>query len=168
MPREAAWSTASVSDSTSGIALQGHRKRAAIAENDIERIADRVLLCEVSCAVLQARGNWSSDAGMTETRRDQRFELPDERRCLLRRDIETKHFYRDEPIASRLGRAKHRAERTRTNLMENPEWPECLGRKVQQRIFAVQRPNGNIISLHIPVDIRRFPGIRKVRGGLRV
>src|SRR5688572_22087384 len=33
--------------------------------------------------------------------------------------------------------------------------------EVQGRIFAVQRPNGNIISLHIPVDIRRFPWVKK-------
>ena len=46
--------------------------------------------------------------------------------------------------------------------MENPERPECLRRKVQDRIFAVQQSNGNMISLHIPVDIRRFPGIRKL------
>ena len=46
--------------------------------------------------------------------------------------------------------------------MENPEGPECLWRKVQDRIFAVQRPNGNMISLHISVDIRRFPWIRKL------
>jgi bacillithiol synthase len=46
--------------------------------------------------------------------------------------------------------------------MENPEWPECLWRKVQDRIFAVQRSNGNIISLPISVDIRRLPGIRKL------
>ncbi len=46
--------------------------------------------------------------------------------------------------------------------MEDPEGPECLWGKVQDRIFAVQRANGNIISLHIPVDIRRFPGIRKL------
>ena len=46
--------------------------------------------------------------------------------------------------------------------MENPERPECLGRKVQDGIFAVQRPNGNMISLHTPVDIRRIPGIRKL------
>ena len=46
--------------------------------------------------------------------------------------------------------------------MENPEWSERFRRKVQQRIFAVQRANGNIISLHIPVDIRRFPWIKKL------
>ena len=46
--------------------------------------------------------------------------------------------------------------------MENPEWPERLWRKVQDRIFAVQWSNGNMNSLHIPVDIRRFPWIRKL------
>ena len=46
--------------------------------------------------------------------------------------------------------------------MENPEWPECFRRKVQDRIFAVQRSNGNMNSLHIPVDIRRFPWVKKL------
>ncbi|HUP38994.1 MAG TPA: bacillithiol biosynthesis cysteine-adding enzyme BshC [Vicinamibacterales bacterium] len=46
--------------------------------------------------------------------------------------------------------------------MENPEWPERFRRKVQDRIFAVQRSNGNMNSLHIPVDIRRFPWIKKL------
>src|SRR5688500_4878924 len=46
--------------------------------------------------------------------------------------------------------------------MENPERPERFRRKVQDRIFAVQRSNGNINSLHIPVDIRRFPWIKKL------
>ena len=85
-----------------------------------------------------------------------------ERRGLLGCEIETKDFYRDEPIAAGLVRTKHRPQRARTNLMENPEGPECLWRKVQDRIFAVQRSNGNMISLHIPVDIRRLPGIRKL------
>ena len=46
--------------------------------------------------------------------------------------------------------------------MENPEWPERFRRKVQDRIFAVQRSNGNMNSLHIPVDIRRFPWVKKL------
>ena len=46
--------------------------------------------------------------------------------------------------------------------MENPERPECFRRKVQDRIFAVQRSNGNMNSLHIPVDIRRFPWVKKL------
>ena len=58
--------------------------------------------------------------------------------------------------------AKDRTQRARANLMENPEWPERFRRKVQDRIFAVQRSNGNINSLHIPVDIRRFPWIKKL------
>jgi len=58
--------------------------------------------------------------------------------------------------------AKYRPQRARTNLMENPEWAERLWRKEQDRIFAVQRPNGNMISLHTAVDIRRLPGIRKL------
>jgi hypothetical protein len=58
---------------------------------------------------------------------NQRVQLFDERAGLLGCEIETKHFDRDEPIAmgaSRLVCAKHRAQRARTNLMENPERPE--------------------------------------------
>jgi len=46
--------------------------------------------------------------------------------------------------------------------MENPERPECFGRKIEDRIFAVQWANGNINSLHIPVDLRRFPWVKQL------
>jgi bacillithiol biosynthesis cysteine-adding enzyme BshC len=58
--------------------------------------------------------------------------------------------------------AEDGTQRARTNLMENPEQPECFRRKVQDRIFAVQRSNGNMNSLHISVDIRRFPWVKKL------
>jgi bacillithiol biosynthesis cysteine-adding enzyme BshC len=77
-------------------------------------------------------------------------------------EVETKDLDRYEPIASGLVRTEDRPQRARTNLMENPEWPECFRRKVQDRIFAVQRSNGNMNSLHIPVDIRRFSWVKKL------
>jgi bacillithiol synthase len=77
-------------------------------------------------------------------------------------EVEAKDFDCDEPIAPGLVCAEDRTQRTRTNLMENPEWPERFRRKVQDGIFAVQRSNGNMNSLHIPVDIRRFPWIKKL------
>ena len=64
---------------------------------------------------------WAMSASTT------RVQLVNERVRLFRREIETKHFDCNEPIASlacRLVRAKHRAQRARTNLMENPERPE--------------------------------------------
>jgi bacillithiol biosynthesis cysteine-adding enzyme BshC len=112
--------------------------------------------------MLEAGGDRRGDVGMIDVRADDRVELGDERGCLLRREVETKDFDCDEPIASGLVCAEDRTQRTRTNLMENPEWPERFRRKVQDRIFAVQRSNGNINSLHIPVDIRRFPWIKKL------
>jgi bacillithiol biosynthesis cysteine-adding enzyme BshC len=99
---------------------------------------------------------------MIDVRGDERVELRHERGGLFRREVETKNFDRYEPIASRLVCAEDRTQRARTNLMENPEWPERFRRKVQDRIFAVQRSNGNMNSLHIPVDIRRFPWIKKL------
>ena len=81
---------------------------------------------------------------------------------MLRSEVETKDLDRDEPIASGLVGAEDRTQRARTNLMENPERPECFRRKVQDRIFAVQRSNGNMNSLHISVDIRRFPWVKKL------
>ena len=96
---------------------------------------------------------------------DERLELGRERCSLFGSQVETKDFDRYEPIApiiSGLVCAEDRSQRARTNLMENPERPECFRRKVQDRIFAVQRSNGNMNSLHIPVDIRRFPWVKKL------
>src|SRR5688572_18101600 len=96
---------------------------------------------------------------------DERFELGRERCSLFGSQVETKDFDRYEPIASIISGlvcAEDRSQRARTNLMENPERPECFRRKVQDRIFAVQRSNGNMNSLHISVDIRRFPWVRKL------
>jgi bacillithiol biosynthesis cysteine-adding enzyme BshC len=99
---------------------------------------------------------------MIDVRRDEPLELNDERCGLFWSEIESKDFDRYEPITSGLVCAEDRTQRARANLMENPEWPERFRRKVQDRIFAVQRSNGNINSLHIPVDIRRFPWIKKL------
>jgi bacillithiol biosynthesis cysteine-adding enzyme BshC len=93
---------------------------------------------------------------------DERLELSHERCGLFGSQIETKDFDRYEPIGSGLVCAEDRTQRARTNLMENPVWPECFRRKVQDRIFAVQRSNGNMNSLHISVDIRRFPWVKKL------
>src|SRR3954453_17100683 len=49
--------------------------------------------------------------------------------------------------------------------MKNPKRAEGLWRKVQDRIFVGQYTDGNISaveSARIPVDIRRFPWIRKL------
>jgi bacillithiol synthase len=93
---------------------------------------------------------------------------------LFEREIETKDFDGHQAIAARFVRTKNRTERSRPDLMENPERPECLWWEVQDRIFAVQWPNVNIAavpsergfhppeSARIPVDIRRFPWIRKL------
>lgn len=115
--------------------------------------------------MLEPGGDRRGDVLMIDVRGDKRVELRHERGGLLRGEVEAKDFDRYEPIAtltSGLVCAEDRTQRARTNLMENPERPERVRRKVQDRIFAVQRSNGNINSLHIPVDIRRFPWIKKL------
>src|SRR5687767_11085249 len=112
--------------------------------------------------MLESRGDRSGDVRMIDVRGDERIELGDERGGLLGCEVQTKNFDCDEPIAPGLVCAEDRTQCTRTNLMENPERPERFRRKVQDRIFAVQRSNGNINSLHIPVDIRRFPWVKKL------
>jgi bacillithiol biosynthesis cysteine-adding enzyme BshC len=142
-----------------------NRQQPALAQDHIERVSHRVFLGQVGGAAFDTRRDRRGYAGMTDVGRDERFEAIDERFGLIGREVGTKDLYGNEPLASVIGGlvgAKHRAQRARTNLMENPERPECLWRKVQDRIFAVQRPNGNMNSLHIPVDIRRFPGTRKL------
>ncbi len=57
---------------------------------------------------------------------------------LLRCEIAPEHFHGDEAVAGGFVGTKHRTERARADLMENPERPECLWRKVQDRIFVVQ------------------------------
>ena len=42
-----------------------HRKRAAVPQDNVERIADRVLLREVGCAAFKACRYRSRDVGMT-------------------------------------------------------------------------------------------------------
>jgi hypothetical protein len=102
---------------------------------------------------------------MADVRGYDRVEGAHQRCCLDGGQFESKDFDRDEPIASIVSvlvGAEDGTQRARTNLMENPEWPERFRRKVQDRIFAVQRSNGNMNSLHIPVDIRRFPWVKKL------
>ena len=142
-----------------------NRQRPPIAQDDVERITDRVLLGEIRSAMLEACSNGSGNVRMSEVCRDERFELGDERRALFGGEFETENLDGDEAVSTivrRLVRAEDRTQRARTNLMENPERPECFRRKVQDRIFAVQRPNGNMNSLHISVDIRRFPWVKKL------
>ena len=112
--------------------------------------------------MLESGRNRRRDIRMTDIRRDERLEPGDERCGLFGCEVESKDFDRYKPIACGLVRAEDRTQRARTNLMENPEWPECFRRKVQDRIFAVQRSNGNMNSLHISVDIRRFPWVKKL------
>jgi bacillithiol biosynthesis cysteine-adding enzyme BshC len=102
---------------------------------------------------------------MPDIRRDKRLELGHKGYGLFWGEVEAKDLDRDEPVASivsRFVRAEDGTQRARTNLMENPERSECFRRKVQDRIFAVQRSNGNMNSLHISVDIRRFPWVKKL------
>ena len=142
-----------------------NRHRSALAHHLVERLANGVLLGEVGDAVLDPGGDRRGDVWMCDVRGNERVELRHQRGCLFGGEVETKNFDGDEPIATFAGRlvcAEDRTQRAGTNLMENPEWPERFRRKVQDRIFAVQRSNGNINSLHIPVDIRRFPWIKKL------
>ncbi len=105
----------------------GNGHRSIFTKHDVERLAHRVFLREIGRAMFEAGGDGRSDVGMREIRGDERVQLRDERGGLFGREIETKHLDRHEPIAigaGRLVRTKHRTQRARTNLMENPERPE--------------------------------------------
>ena len=145
-----------------------NRHPSALAQDDIEGISDGVLLREVGGAVIEPGGDRRSNVRMVDVGVNQRPQVRGEIGGLFGGEVESKDLDCDEPIAtfvsgvSRLVRPKDRTQRARTNLMENPERPERFRRKVQDRIFAVQRSNGNMNSLHIPVDIRRFPWVKKL------
>ena len=117
-----------------------NRHWAALAQHDVEGIADRILLGEIDRTALQSRRDGRGDVRVIDVGGDERVQMTDERGGLLGREIETEDFDRDESIAAGLVRAKDGTERARTNLMEDPVGPECLWGKVQDGIFAVQRP----------------------------
>ena len=77
-----------------------HRHRPALAQHDVERIADGVLLREIRGAMLEPGGDRRGNVRMIDVRGDERVELGDERGGLFGREIETKDFDRDEPIAT--------------------------------------------------------------------
>lgn len=139
-----------------------NRHPSTLAQYYVDRIADGILLRKVRGAMFEPSRDRSRNVRMIDIRADERIELGDERGGLFGCQVETKNFDGDEPIAPGLVCAEDRTQCTRTNLMENPERPERFRRKVQDRIFAVQRSNGNMNSLHIPVDIRRFPWVKKL------
>jgi len=148
-----------------------HGHRPALAQHDVEGVSDGVFLREIWSAVIEAGGDRRGDVRVIDVCGDQLLKRGDQRGRLFWGEIETKDLDCDEPVAPlisgvsgvrRLVGTKDRTQRARTNLMENPEWSECFRRKVQDGIFAVQRPNGNMNSLQIPVDIRRFPWVKKL------
>jgi hypothetical protein len=62
-------------------------------------------------------------------RRDHALEFGDELMDALGRKVQPKEFDGHETIVIRIERPKHGAQCTGANLMENPEWTECLWRR---------------------------------------
>ena len=76
-----------------------------------------------------AGGDRRRDRRVRQVRSDELLEFGDEPVHALGREIEPEELDRDEPVLLRFVRAKHRAERTRADLMENPKWTEGVRRR---------------------------------------
>ena len=116
-----------------------------LAKVCVERFGGDEVLCEIRGDAGDAGGDRRGDRRMGQVRGDQLFEFGDEPMHALRRQIEPEEFDRDEPILFGLVRPKNGAERTRADLMENPEWTECVRRRSAGSV-RVQRRNSSLRS----------------------
>ena len=108
----------------------GDRRR-SVPERDIERLADNVVLREIGAHALDAGGPWPDDRGMRHRGGDQPLEFSNELMHALGRQVESKEFDGDEPVAIRIECPKHRPQSAGANLVENPEWTEGLRRSTR-------------------------------------
>ncbi len=65
---------------------------------------------------------------MHQVGRNQLFELSDQLVNAFRWKVEPEEFDCNEPLPFRVISPKDRAQRSRTNLMKNPKWPELVWR----------------------------------------
>jgi hypothetical protein len=66
---------------------------------------------------------------MAEIDEPQRFELCDEPMDAIGRQVEADQLDRDKTVGVRIVRAKHRAQRSCPDLMENSKWSEGVRRR---------------------------------------
>ena len=110
----------------------GRRRRAMLADGEVERFSADVILDEIGGDVRDAGRERRRQGRMRQIGGDQTFERRDELMDTLGRQIELEELDRDEPLAFRIVRPKHRSESPRTDLMKNTKrservWRRCAG-----------------------------------------
>jgi hypothetical protein len=113
-----------------------------LAKVRVERLGGDEVLREIGGDAGDAGGNGRDDRRMGQVGSNELFQLRHEAVDAVRREIQPEEFDRDKPILFGLVRPKDGAERTRSDLMQNPEWTECVRRRSAGG-FRVQRRNSS-------------------------
>ena len=116
----------------------GRARRATVAEHGLEGVGGHEVLREVRGHTGDAGGDRRGNGRVRQIGGDELLELSDQSVHAIGREIESEELDRDEAVLLGLVRTKHGTERTRPNLMENPEWTECVRRRSAGG-FRVQR-----------------------------
>jgi hypothetical protein len=106
----------------------GKRQRAPFAYHDIERVAGEVILREVCDDAVEAGGDGGRNRRMSKPDVDQPLEFADQLMDTFGRQVEAEDFDRNQAIALRFVRTKHRTQSTGTDLMKYPKWTKGVWR----------------------------------------
>ena len=104
------------------------RQRASFANHDIERVAGEVILREVCDDAVETSGDGRRDDRMPKSGVDQPFEFADQLMDTFGRQVEAEDFDRNQAIAIRFVRTKHRTQSTGTDLMKYAKWTKGVWR----------------------------------------
>jgi hypothetical protein len=104
------------------------RQRASFANHDVERVAGEVSLREVGDDAVETGGDGRRNRRMPKSGVDQLFEFADQLMDTFGRQVEAEDFDRNQAIALRFVRTKHRTQSTGTDLMKYPKWTKGVWR----------------------------------------
>jgi len=110
----------------------GRRRRAVLADREIQRFGADVVLHEVRGEIRDAARERSGQRRVRQVGGDEPLECDDQLMNALWRQIELEEFDRNEPLTLRIVRPEDRPEGPRTDLMKNTKrservWRPCAG-----------------------------------------
>ena len=129
----------------------GHTRRTVLTNDDVEGFRSDVVLRQVGGHALDAGRTRRGNRRVSKIDGNQLFELRDQLMYALGRQIQAEQFDSHEPVAIRLVRTEHRAQRTGTDLMKHAKWTEGIrGRRADSFRVQLKTPQGRrlIVTLY--------------------
>lgn len=110
----------------------GRRRRAVLADGEVQRFGADVILHEIRGDIRDAARERSGQRRVRQVGGDEPLEGGDQLMNALWRQIELEEFDRDEPLTLRVVRPEDRPEGPRADLMKNTKrservWRRCAG-----------------------------------------